>query len=245
MKPVSRLVLAVTAVIVLLIVSLPLAGSAQPPQGSFASGLVSRPLSAGLSAATISLSPPSLDVSIGQVFTLDVVIQVDAGAVGADAYINFNAARLSVVDAAGDPAHVISADTSSFSLVFLNDVNASTGQIGFASGSFSPVTGTFRIAQIRFKALAAGTTSVVFNRESPRNTDVSGLSGSLLTGASDAQVVIAAGSPTVTGTATRTATSITTTTPTPTSAPPTSTATQTPAATAAVVRLFLPCIVSP
>jgi murein DD-endopeptidase MepM/ murein hydrolase activator NlpD len=143
---------------------------------------------------TLSLSPSTSSVRVGQIFTLD--IRVDLGTATADtvdAYVDYDPAYLQVVDAAGNPVTSIELNTAVFNSSTTNSVNNTTGQINFSASKYdSPyLTGSFKAATIRFKAKAAVTsTSVVFVRSETRWSDVLRAAGSLNPTLSGATVTI-------------------------------------------------------
>ena len=98
------------------------------------------------------------------------------------AYIDFDPARLEVVDTAGNPASGIDVNTTVFNLPLYNVVNNTAGQINFAaSQTANPyLKGAFKAATIRFKAKAATPgTPVQFVRDGTRRSDL-GLGGDRL-----------------------------------------------------------------
>jgi hypothetical protein len=177
----------------------------------------------------LRLDPPSPSVAVGNLF--DLAIRVDAGSQpvdGAEVHLDFDPAYLQVVDASGDPAGEIE-DSGVLTTLIINQANNSTGQIDFAAGMLQGElpSGTFLLATVHFRALtstAAGSTSVAFVTELPRQTNVTYSGHSVLAGVHDAAVRIGV------VTATSTPTSTATRTPTPTSTVP-------------VYHLFLPIIV--
>ena len=200
--------------------------------------LVSQVDSLGLTTAsagtvTIAISPASKTVTVDEVFTLDIRIEagsqpVDTGA----AFIDFNPAYLTVVDASSDPSDQITPG-STLDVVLQNSVDNSAGQIDYVAGVLvgTPPSGTFTLATIRFKAKAqtpGGGTPISFIFAPPaRNTDALYEGNSVLSSHADGNVVI---SISVTTTPTHTATPTSTATPTPTGMP-TNTPTRTPTPT--------------
>ena len=144
----------------------------------------------------IALSPLTTTVYVGDVFMLDVMVNAGSQSVdGVDVYLNFDAGKLHVVDAAGADTTAIIADTTTFSSVLQNVADNTTGHIDYSAGSLSGSagSGSFRVAQIRFKAMAgssAAGTPVTFNRSIPRLTDVAWAGSSVFGSATDASAVI-------------------------------------------------------
>ena len=200
---------------------------------------------------TIAISPASGTVTVGEVFTLDIQIEassqpVDTGA----AFIDFDPAYLTVVDASGNPSDQI-IPGSTLDTILQNSVDNTMGQIDYVAGVLvgTPPSGTFTLATIRFKAEAqtAGSGIPINFVFSPpaRNTDALYEGNSVLSSHVDGNVVISmpatatpthTATPTSTPTATRTPTNTPTHTATPTSTPtatrtPTNTPTNTPTRT--------------
>lgn len=126
-------------------------------------------------AASLSLSPASATKNVGDTFTVDIVLDTDGEAVsGATAIINYDTAKLAVVDGDSNASGVnIQPVTSSLSQVLTNTVNASTGQIRYDAGNLgSPFTGRGTIATITFNASSTGVASAnfVFVQNATTNT---------------------------------------------------------------------------
>jgi len=125
---------------------------------------------------SLSLTPSSSSVQVGDTFTMDIV--ADTGTSTADtvdAYIDFDPTYLEVVDESGTPVSQIELNTSVFGSATFNSVDNATGQINFSASKYeSPyLTGTFIAATIRFKAKAAvDATSVTFVRSGARWSDL-------------------------------------------------------------------------
>lgn len=120
------------------------------------------------------LWPASVSVNTDDEFSLDIVIAAgDQRVDTVKAYIDFEPARLRVVDASGNPASSITRGTV-LTTVQLNSASNSTGRIDFeAMGLGGTSSGTFTLATIRFRALGSGGgTSLFFSVIRPRNTSV-------------------------------------------------------------------------
>jgi hypothetical protein len=145
---------------------------------------------------TLALSPEATAAAAGSIFTLDVMVHTFGEPVkAADAYINFDPAKLQVVDAAGVPTTTITADTAAFPTILTNVADNALGRIDFRSVAPGDppfgATGVNRIAQITFRALTVTTgTPVVFSLDSPRRSDLSYAGSSILDTTIDASVVI-------------------------------------------------------
>ena len=157
------------------------------------------------SAATLSLSPSSQSVTVGQNFTVNVLLNAQGQAVdGVDiSYLRYNPSLLQVQ----------SATAGTLMPLTLSNNFATQGQIQFsqvASGG-SSYTGQGTLLTIAFKALSQGTANVTFDFTSgnTQDTNVSGASTDLLTSVTNGSYVIQASSnPTPTPTP-RTAKSLT------------------------------------
>ena len=112
--------------------------------------------------------------------TFDVVIQAQSGGqavVGIDACLDFDPAKLAVVDMVPGTAGIQISGGASLSMPLQNLADNTTGHIDYSAGSLSPYpSGTFTVATIRFQALAATspTTAVAFSTSGLRSTEVSG-----------------------------------------------------------------------
>ena len=114
------------------------------------------------SRVRLYVNPTTVTADVGGVFTLDVMVDAGAQPVNSvELYLNFNPALLRVVDASGNPVTTVEADPGALSTVLFNSADNSTGQIRYDAGKLSGIspTGAFRVATLRFKALAetAGT----------------------------------------------------------------------------------------
>src|SRR3989344_4180243 len=168
------------------------------------------------SAATLSLSPSSQSVTVGQNFTVNVLLNAQGQAVdGVDiSYLRYNPSLLQVQ----------SATAGTLMPLTLSNNFATQGQIQFsqvASGG-SSYTGQGTLLTIAFKALSQGTANVTFDFTSgnTQDTNVSGASTDLLTSVTNGSYVIQASS-----------------TPTPTPTP-------TPAPSAGTIKIGEPNILS-
>ena len=130
------------------------------------------PISDGAEARLV---PEFRSAQVGELFTLDVRITSPERPVdGAAIYIDFDPTCLMVVDSAGNPTDQITPDPS-LGIVFTNQVDSALGQIDYVAGATLPPApvpvGSFVVARIRFKALAAtADTEVRFVVDAPRRT---------------------------------------------------------------------------
>jgi len=151
----------------------------------------------------ILIDPPAKAVSVGQIWTVDIVVDAGAQPVeGAQAAINFDPAILQVVDATGNPtAEIIPCAALPDGLQ--NHVDNAAGHIDYAAGllSGSAPSGRFCLATIRFRAIApTGGTTLTFVFDPPRTTDVTYDTASVLTSHVDGWVIVADGTATPTAT---------------------------------------------
>jgi C1A family cysteine protease/dipeptidyl aminopeptidase/acylaminoacyl peptidase len=130
-----------------------------------------------LAAVNLSLIPASSTVNVGSTFEL--TIQADAGAIGVggvDAFINFDPAKLAVVDRDGGTPGIQITPGTELNTVLTNNANNTLGTIDFAAGKLTGTkpTATFTVAKITFKALAvtAPNTAVSFSTTGSRITKV-------------------------------------------------------------------------
>jgi len=132
---------------------------AVPPQGvQLGSGASTSTLRRAQDTAklniSLSLSPSSPSVQAGDIFTLDIVADIGTSTADTvDAYIDFDPTLLEVVGESGAPATTIEPNTDLFDFVTLNTSDNATGQTNFSATSFdSPLTGSFTVATVRFRA---------------------------------------------------------------------------------------------
>jgi uncharacterized delta-60 repeat protein len=122
------------------------------------------------------LSPATTSIAPNQTFQLTVRIDM-AGKVAdtVDAYLMYDPAALEVVDAAGNPATSITANSAVVSNVSYNRVNPTTGQIDFSASQYSSpyLSGVATVATIRFRAKTVmGATTIRFVRQGIRRSDL-------------------------------------------------------------------------
>jgi hypothetical protein len=147
-------------------------------------------------AATLTLSPASNTVSIGQTFTVDVLLDTSGQAVdGVDVhYLNYNPYFLQLQDSdATTPGTQVMAGALMPSTL-TNQTDVTNGKIDFSqiTASGSKYTGSGTLAKLTFKALVAGSTRVSFDYSSGNTTDsnIASAGGDILTSVTDAQVAI-------------------------------------------------------
>lgn len=128
-----------------------------------------------VSAATLSVSPSSQSVKVGDTFS--VVVSLDTQGTFIDGvdfrYINYNPAVLQVQDSSASSGGVQIAPGVLMSMTLANNVDTNLGRITFsqvASGG-NKYKGSGTLATITFKALSAGTANLTFNHTSGNTTD--------------------------------------------------------------------------
>lgn len=135
----------------------------------------------GASAATLSVSPSTQTVGVGDTFTVSVRLDTQGSSIdGVDLrYLNFNPSILQVVDANTSTAGVQIAQGSLMPLTLLNSVDAGAGRVAFSQvvAGGTKYSGSGTLASITFKALAAGTAAVTFSY-TPGNTTDSNIAAS-------------------------------------------------------------------
>ncbi len=137
-------------------------------------------------AATLTLSPSSSSVSVGNTFTVNILLNASGQATyGVDINrLRFNPALLQVVDADSNTSGVQITMGSLMSVTTLNSVDNVGGSIQLSQladpGNIYNGSGTF--ATITFRAISAGTANVTFDFTSGSGTDtnVAGLGSDLL-----------------------------------------------------------------
>ena len=136
--------------------------------------------------ATMGFNPTTVsDAQVGDIVVLQVPLDADGVTFDVVGFlINFDQTLLQVVDAAGNPASQVElGDLPGFNVV--NTASNTEGTIEFAQGILPPgqTGGTFTVATIRFKVIAAlptGGTQVTFVGVESGNTGVFSAGNNLL-----------------------------------------------------------------
>jgi peptidoglycan hydrolase-like protein with peptidoglycan-binding domain len=127
------------------------------------------------SAATLSLSPFSQSVNVGDTFSINVNLDTQNVSIdGVDLrYINYNPALLQVQDSNTSASGVQIVPGTLMPATLANIVDASLGRITFSqvAAGGNKYKGIGVLATINFKALSAGTDSVTFNYASANTKD--------------------------------------------------------------------------
>ena len=144
----------------------------------------SSPITVKAGSVQVSVEPVVSAVTPDQVFTVDIQVVADSQLVdGAEVHLDFDAARLLVVNASGQAADNIEG-SGVLDVALQNMVDNEQGHIDFAAGTFSGgQSGTFVLATIRFKALQGtdgGSTALLFVSRSGSPTDVTHRGASVL-----------------------------------------------------------------
>ncbi len=134
-----------------------------------------------VSAATLSLSPNSGSYSVGQIFSVNILLDTQGQSIdGVDIrYLNYNPSQLEVQDDNSSQAGV---QINAGSLMPLTQANSvSNGKITFsqitAGGTTFKSTGAQTLATVRFKVLQSTNTTVSFDFVSGRTSDSNVASG--------------------------------------------------------------------
>jgi CSLREA domain-containing protein len=132
---------------------------------------------------SITFSPASVTAEVGDIFTVDVVIQAGAQPVDTvEAHVVFPAGVLQVVDAGSDPATVVEGGTA-FDMELTNSADNGAGTIDYAATMLGDsVSGNITVATLRFEALRPTPGEWLrFQVWPPKKTDVTYLGESVLT----------------------------------------------------------------
>lgn len=172
-------------------------------------------------AATLSLSPSTSTVNVGDKLNVAIILNTDSQTIsGVDAKLRFDKAVFAVEDSSSSQTGVQIQAGTLLSTVAFNSVSNSDGTISFSAaktGGSSGYTGTGTLATITLRALTASTGSpVTFDFTSGSTTD-----SNISTGTSDVLTAVTNGNYVV-NTATS---SSTTSTSTSTTSSPTATST--------------------
>jgi hypothetical protein len=195
--------------------------------------------SAGIAASTqVLLVPASGVVMLGQTIAVEVRVQDVTDLYGVDIRLNFDATKLQVQDADGDPGNGVQIEEGNFpdpaqGRVAQNLADNSTGQVRYVVALFAPapaVSGSGVTARITFLGIAPGIS--LLDLAATLADDSAQPIPATVTGG---QITVSAGTDTPTATATRTETPVMTATRT-------ATRTATPTGTPGAGRLFLPVI---
>jgi hypothetical protein len=154
-----------------------------------------------VSAATMSVSPASQSVKVGDTFTVSIKLDTQGQSIdGVDIrYLSFNPGLLQVEDTNAATAGTQITAESLMALTVLNNVDNQTGKISFsqvATGG-TKYKGSGILATIKFKAIAAGTAALTFDHAPGKTTDTNvAASGSdILSGVANGSFTIGAGNP--------------------------------------------------
>lgn len=118
-------------------------------------------------STVVLIAPAELFVEAGSVVTASIVISDVAGLYGAEVYLTFDPAVVSVVEAMPGQAltHGPLLTTHGPYFPAVNHANNATGVISYALSLFAaePVTGTGVLAWARFQGISAGVTELAFS----------------------------------------------------------------------------------
>ncbi len=130
-----------------------------------------------VNAATLSLSPSSGSYSVGQIFTVNILLDTQGQSIdGVDIrYLNYNPSQLEVQDDNATQTGIQITTGNLMPLTQANNVDKTTGKITFsqitAGGSTFKSSGAQILATIHFKILQAVNTTVSFDYVSGRTSD--------------------------------------------------------------------------
>ncbi len=156
--------------------------AANRPSGVYSGGARviapdSTPVLVGVRGVTLGLTPNTGTLPAGALAATDLTVDTGPEAIdGVDVFLSFDPAVLQAVDAGGNPVAAISANGASpFTTALANHVDNVAGTVAFSAGrgtGASPVSGTFTLGTLRFKALTASPGSLItFSRAGARITD--------------------------------------------------------------------------
>jgi hypothetical protein len=145
------------------------------------------------SAATLSLSPSEETVSVGEVFSVNILLDTEGGVIdGVDINaLNFDADILQVIDAYPGVSGVQIESGTLMQSTMVNTVDNEAGRIVFSqvTGSSAPYTSTepASLAVVTFEAMRQGTAEVTFDYSDGDTTDVNvaAVGSDVLTNVSD------------------------------------------------------------
>jgi hypothetical protein len=133
-----------------------------------------------VSAATLSVSPSSQSVNVGDTFSVTVNLDTQGTSIdGVDLrYLNYNPALLQVQDALSSSGIQITPG-SLMAMTLANSVDTNLGRITFSqvAAGGNKYSGSGALASISFKALAVGTANLTFNYTPNNTTDSNVASG--------------------------------------------------------------------
>lgn len=130
----------------------------------------------------MSLSPATSDRNVGDVFSVDIVLDTEgAAASGATAIISYDTAKLEVQDDAtrtGSCATGVNIKAGTIMGQCIgNAVDTAVGEIRYDAGNLgASYTGRGVLATVRFKALSEGTAQASFVFDPNKTTDTSAVS---------------------------------------------------------------------
>jgi hypothetical protein len=127
------------------------------------------------SAATMSVSPASQTVKVGDVFTVAIKLDTQGAKIdGVDIhYLSFNPALLQVVDANASTEGIQITPESLMALTVSNKVDNKIGQVAFSqvAAGGTKYSGSGNLAVVQFRAMAPGTAALTFGYTAHSTTD--------------------------------------------------------------------------
>jgi hypothetical protein len=170
-------ILGVLVVVVLLLVVFNKKAAAPTDNNSATTGNQNVPDSENATDVSLALLPSRKEVSVGESFTLDIMLDTAGVAIdGVDIYsLRYDASILSVVDTDDSKSGVQIAAGNLMQNVSMNQVKeeGSTGLVQFAqiTSAKNLYTGQGKLATITFKAIKSGSASVNFDFQAGNGKD--------------------------------------------------------------------------
>lgn len=152
------------------------------------------------SAATLSLSPSSQSVNVGDTFTVSINLDTQGASIdGVDLrYLNYNSSMLQLQDANTSVSGVQVAPGTLMPMTLANSADTGLGRVTFSQVALggSKYKGSGTLATLTFKALSTGTANISFNYTSGVTTDsnVASAGSDVLTAVVNGSYTIGSGS---------------------------------------------------
>lgn len=158
------------------------------------------------SAATLTLSPASQNVSVGETFTVNILLDTQGQAIdGVDIkYLNYNPYFLQLID--GDSVNTGTQITPGGLMpnTLTNTVDTQGGKVNYSqiTNNNTQYTGSGVLASLTFKALVAGTAPVTidFSSGNTKDANVASVGNDILTSVGNGSYVVSYGAVTPGGT---------------------------------------------
>lgn len=153
--------------------------------------LIPAPMVLAQGTATVSVSPPSQSVNVGQNATVEIRVDSVTNLYGVDIRLSFDSSKLDAVDADGNSANGIQIQPGSFldpaqGFMAQNIANNTTGQVQYVFALMSPaapVSGSGVLARIVFTGKAAGTAAITLTSVTLSNAQAQPITATVTNGA--------------------------------------------------------------